>query len=759
MAKTKLVEYNVKAAPIRAAINRRPLIDFYMLEGSEKTGYTCPVCKSGTGSNHTGALFITKDNHVTCFSSSHPAGANLSGKGTDTLGALREILGDVSEREVFEFCGYDLDTGERRKDAKPLPPIKSPAREEKEPQPLNDYRPEVTKYHAALHGSEAESYLLARGFTAVTLADEHWQLGYTDDPQWGKCVVIPYPDTPNGYYIKRKISEKKYIKLKRDEGAGAEPLFNPNALYSGAKAVFVVESQLCAISIEQSGGKAVAIGGQGAEKLIKLIKERPTASTLIVCLDNDPHELIKAPSGTEVYKDEQTMEKAKNLTENLMKAGAKAMIDNSICGASKDPNDAMKANPEEFAAAIQRSTAAVEAHLPEAADPEINPAEKTPEATNDELALYMSKNASSHLESLDKTIEESSRKRKIKTGFHGLDKKIGGGLFPGLYIVGACTSLGKTAWTMQIIDQIAENGTDCLVFALEMSQDELIARSESRLTFQYARSDEGKRNGYSEENAKTQIGIMDGELYDEYTPRDIRIIQYARNEYRRRYGEHIWITEGMRNIGTQQIREGVENHIRITHRKPVVLVDYLQTLAQYTSNDMSDKQKWRNLTDKQNVEENILDLKRISRDNDIPIIVISAFNRTNYTEPVNSAAFKESGMIEYTADVLIGLQYTGMEYKVNPKGKDSDGNTEYEIEESREHEKRVMQLLKRIDIRSEAGEPIKIDVKIMKNRKGARGMSSTMQFYPRFLTFIEDSGETPKKKKGGSNEIAAIFKR
>ena len=773
MAKSKLTEYNVKAAPIREAINRRSLIDFYQLERSKYGGskrdtgkniaYVCPVCRSGTGSNQSGALFITNDNHVTCFSSSHPAGTNLSGKGTDTLGALREILGDVSEREVFEYCGYDFDTGERRKDAKPLPPITEAARGEDElPQPLKDYRSDVAKYHAALPGSEAESYLSARGFTAATLASDHWKLGYIEDPQFGRCVVIPYPDTENGYYIKRKISEKSYIKLKRDE-AGAEPLFNPNALYSGSEAVFIVESQLCAISIEQSGGKAVAIGGQGAEKLIKLIKEKPTTSTLIVCLDNDPHELIKAPNGTEIYKDERTAASARNLTENLIKAGAKAMTDNSICGASKDPNDAMQANPAAFAEAIRQSTAAAEASEPTPihAEPEATPAaetlDTTPEAT-DELTLYMAANASAHLEVLDETIAESSRKKKIKTGFPGLDKKIGGGLFPGLYIMGACTSLGKTAWAMQIIDQIAESGTDCLVFALEMSQDELITRSESRLTFQYVQSDEGKKRGYTEQDAKTQIGIIDGELYSEYSVKELQLIDHAKHEYRRRFGEHIWITEGMKTIGTDEVAAAIKKHIRITHRKPVVLVDYLQTLAEPVTTS------GRNLNEKQCVEANILALKRISRDNDIPLIVISAFNRANYTEPVNSAAFKESGMIEYTADVLIGLQYHGMEYKATPKGteKDEDGNdvTKYDVESQADHNTRVTQLLKRVDERSEAGKPIRIDVKIMKNRKGARGMSNTMQFYSRYLTFVEDSDEKQKKKgRDERDEIARMLKR
>ncbi|GHT57221.1 hypothetical protein AGMMS50233_10350 [Endomicrobiia bacterium] len=50
------------------------------------------------------------------------------------------------------------------------------------------------------------------------------------------------------------------------------------------------------------------------------------------------------------------------------------------------------------------------------------------------------------------------------------------------------------------------------------------------------------------------------------------------------------------------------------------------------------------------------ELKRISRDYNIPVIVISSFNRTNYLNEVGFESFKKSGSIEYSADVLIGLQ-------------------------------------------------------------------------------------------------------
>jgi replicative DNA helicase len=62
------------------------------------------------------------------------------------------------------------------------------------------------------------------------------------------------------------------------------------------------------------------------------------------------------------------------------------------------------------------------------------------------------------------------------------------------------------------------------------------------------------------------------------------------------------------------------------------------------------------LNDNQNMDKNVMGLKRLGRDCKIPIIGISSFNRASYKEDVSMSSFKESGAIEYSSDVLIGLQ-------------------------------------------------------------------------------------------------------
>ena len=80
-------------------------------------------------------------------------------------------------------------------------------------------------------------------------------------------------------------------------------------------------------------------------------------------------------------------------------------------------------------------------------------------------------------------------------------------------------------------------------------------------------------------------------------------------------------------------------------------------------------------TDKQNTDKAVVERKRVSRYYDVPIFAISSFNHENYTSPVNIVSFKESGAIEYTSDVLMALQFKGMDYIKKDEGKYEDEKT------------------------------------------------------------------------------------
>lgn len=259
---------------------------------------------------------------------------------------------------------------------------------------------------------------------------------------------------------------------------------------------------------------------------------------------------------------------------------------------------------------------------------------------------------------------------------------------------------------MQIADQVASLGQDVLIFSLEMARNELIAKSISRLTLI-----KDLEKNESTANAKTTRGILTGARYAQYSEMEKKLIKDAVVAYGE-YAVNIYITEGMGNVSVEKIKETVEKHIRLTGKAPVVLIDYLQIIA---PTDVR-------ATDKQNTDKAVLELKRLSRDYNIPVIGISSFNRDNYTAPVNLASFKESGAIEYSSDVLIGLQYEGMDYQ--------DGETD------KERQKRIRELIKTAEQQGSCGQAQSIQVKILKNRNGRKG-NALLDFYPMFNYLTE----------------------
>ena len=132
--------------------------------------------------------------------------------------------------------------------------------------------------------------------------------------------------------------------------------------------------------------------------------------------------------------------------------------------------------------------------------------------------------------------------------------------------------------------------------------------------------------------------------------------------------------------------------------------------------------------DKQNTDRAVVELKKISLDFDIPVVVISSFNRESYSGPVTLSSFKESGAIEYTSDVLMALQAKGMDYE-----KKEDGR----LEDEKSRSARILKIKEKLEENAEIpGKAQSLELKILKNRNGRRA-SVDLNFYPMFNTFEE----------------------
>src|SRR5690606_15796217 len=289
-----------------------------------------------------------------------------------------------------------------------------------------------------------------------------------------------------------------------------------------------------------------------------------------------------------------------------------------------------------------------------------------------------------------------------------LDQSLGGGLYGGLYTLGAISSLGKTTLALQIADNIAASGHDVIFFSLEMASAEVLAKSFSRISAELAK--EGQMEEYYTTRAILN-GIPD---VDEYKKMEKQYNQIAKNMY---------IVEGNFHADLALIQRHVDKHVRIRKTKPVVVVDYLQILL-----PESDR-----LTDKQAVDRNIVGLKRLSREFDIPVILISSFNRENYANTVSYASFKESGAIEYSSDVILGLQLLVVHEIADEKSKTKKENI---LNEAKNQVPREVELV------------------ILKNRNGKAFDRMLFNFYPHVNFFEEtDYSEDLKKLLGLEGDV------
>lgn len=351
-----------------------------------------------------------------------------------------------------------------------------------------------------------------------------------------------------------------------------------------------------------------------------------------------------------------------------LKTGLKELnisyITADICGGYKDPNEALKADRMAFFDAVKATERRT----------------SKPDNTSDYISLFMAGE-------IQKLKENATR----KTGFYNLDLETGG-VYPGLYAVGGISSVGKTTFIYQMADQMAEAGQHVLFFSMEQSRLEMVSKSIARTT---AQTDIN--------TAVSSIAIRTGTL----TP----VVLDAADRYSQTVGGRLSVIEGNFNCTVSFIGEYTRKYIENNGVKPVIIVDYLQVLR-----PEKDPETGRKPTDtKQVVDYNVTQLKRMSRALDLPIFVISSLNRSNYLTPVDFEAFKESGGIEYTADVVWGLQLDVMNDPIFDKEKG--------VKEKREKVRDA-----------KAAIPREIELVCLKNRYG-RSYNVHFRYYPQYDLF------------------------
>ena len=151
---------------------------------------------------------------------------------------------------------------------------------------------------------------------------------------------------------------------------------------------------------------------------------------------------------------------------------------------------------------------------------------------------------------------------------------------------------------------------------------------------------------------------------------------------------------------------------RLGDDRPVVFVDYLQILRSGDPRTDAD--------DKRRTDEAMRQLKQLSAAHGLVVVVVSSLNRSNYVDSMSFEAFKESGGIEYTADVILGLQLRCLT-EPGYRAADTSGKREL-VEAEKQATPRRLRLL------------------CLKNRSGLTGWNIDLDYFPRCDLFRESDG-------------------
>lgn len=616
---------------LRDAINAEPE-DIAAAMGIERDrsgrGYVCPECGSGSGPNGTGPTL--KNGRFHCWA------CDWGGDAVDVIQRAKGCAYVEALDVGASVLGMMRDGHEpRMNNGKPKP--------KQEPEPLPDFTDDLKCWADALPGSDGERYLQCRGISLETA--RRYGVGY--EPAWrSPSVPLSIPTSPRVIfpfsrhaYQARDIrpldavpdSARRYVK----QSAGRAGIFGADAL-DGSDPVFVTEGQMDALSVAEVGGPAVAIGGtSGVDRLVRALEKRRasghTIPPLILSLDVDANDAGQTA--------QNALRAALDARGMFYTVGTLYGPTGAITGA-KDANEALQHDRTAFADAvardIQRANAGAAEWEPLSEAEQLEAAEAAERAERVAAARF-------DVDAFLASISAGSNAR-IPTGIGPLDDLLGGGLYPGLVMLGARTGIGKTTLALQIADHIAASGHPVLYAALEMDRAELAAKSIARLHNETA------------QHAITFGSILDGTASGPAVERAARA--YA--AWASRNMHVVDVTDGPTMGSIERLAHDISTEAGTA---PVVIVDYLQLLRPADSR----------LTAKDATDANALALKRLNKALKTPVIAISSFNRASYGERVRDgnttrdrtedewfdaleAAFKESGGIEYTADVMLALR-------------------------------------------------------------------------------------------------------
>ena len=498
---------------------------------------------------------------------------------------------------------------------------------------------------ACMKRLQETNYLQARGISAETCQKFH--IGYDPNystfnmtgsgriPATWKAIIIP---TGNGSYIARNTDPEATARNKVRK-SGTVHLFYTAIPYADSP-IYIVEGEIDALSIHEAGGQAIGLGGiSNIKKLVEALangKENIKENQIIVpILDNDEPgqkaqeeliELLKA-EGIRYYDAGNVYTYTDVTGEDLL-----------VC---KDANEMLQADKEAFTGILENITAeAIE-----------------------QAKEYAPKGAKilTPTEEVDAFIDviQTLQYEPLPTGIKDIDDLLNGGFIRQQNIfLSAAPGMGKTTLCQQIAESMARQGHSVIYFNLEMSKEQMLARSLARI------------------GAGDLSALQILQAYKQ-PPEVIEQIKEAAEVYKNRIGDNLeynpqyFSTEDNKYMNCNADLDNIlksMNQAAIKAKKedkpaPVCFIDYLHLLRGRKGEDAAE-------TIKRAVET----FKDYAVDNNTIVFIIGANNRTaNKTGRAAIDTGRDTSAIEYSGDVMLSLNY-----KLSDR---ADGETTEEITE------------------------------------------------------------------------------
>lgn len=571
---------------------------------------------------------------------------------------LQEVEGLSKEEAYKKLC--ELANVPQKKDPV-MPRITEPCNQKTEPVSKSILTDDFKNYYTNLISNpEKMKYLESRGITGETI--KRYRLGYGDiKDTHGNLIrdVIIFPNLDERGNVRTWQAEYNREKTQRKyHKTKPDLIYNEHYLTQNNALIFVTEGIYDMLSIEQLGHKAISING--VNNMNKLAPYLNNNTILVIAFDNDKVGRLAT----------------ERLTAELEPTG-RPVISLDL-GNYNDPNEYLVSDPKGLKKALLVAS------------------EKAREQVEEQKKKYQEEHSIRQyfINDFENDLKAFNSRTEDKTGFRVLDGYLNG-IHAGLYVLGGMSGTGKTTLLHQISDYLALTGHTVFYVSLEQGKFEIASKSIVREAHKLNKS----------------MGITRKRLTTlKMTAEENKLIRQAKNRYINQYADRLNIIEGNFNFNLIRLEEMIILHRRMTGKPPIIVIDYLQILPPLAPN----------LSDKQAVDTNVTALKRIARDYQTAVFVVSSMNRKSYSQAVNYDSFKESGGIEYTADVLIGL-HNGLwnSYKFQAKS-----------------EKKQMELLKA----SNEVYPKKLELVILKNRFAESNKSVLFNFYYQ-AEYLEETTE------------------